>query len=504
MSAPAKVRLGLVGAGKGGAALLRIFLDSGGIEVVGVADPDPAAPGSVFALQRGIPVFSDFQSLFPLHPDILVEATGLPHVLDTLIRRAPPRVEIIGAASARLLWELVEQRRRMEQGLVQHERLRALGQMAAGIAHEFNNILATIMGQADLLQLHAEDPTMRQNVELIVKASEDGAAAVRRLQHFYRPARSEDFAPLDLNQVIREVLDLTRSRWRDDLQRRGVQLEIRREFQQLPLILGNPSELREVFVNVLFNALDALPSGGTITVKTWAAEESVFASVADTGCGMSPETQRRVFDPFFTTKEGKGTGLGMSIVYGILTRHAGQISIQSAVDQGATITFRFPINPSLFAPLDQVRVAGVAGGPSGRILVVDDETAVRCTLHDILAEGGHQVILAASGEEAVRLFQSCPVDLVLTDLGMPGMNGLEVARALKALSSNTPVALVTGWGGVAEDARGSSDVDRVLSKPFRVRDVLDAVRELLSRSRADMNRESRRGEPHGPSSDLED
>jgi signal transduction histidine kinase/CheY-like chemotaxis protein len=504
VSAPsAKVRLGLVGAGKGGAALLRIFLDSEGIEVVGVADPDPAAPGLVFALQRGLPVFPDVQSLFPLRPEILVEATGLPRVREALVRQAPPGVEVIGAASARLLWELVEQRKRMEQELIQHDRLRALGQMAAGIAHEFNNILATIMGQADLLQLHTEDPAVRQNMELVVKAAEDGAAAVRRLQHFYRPARSEEFTPLDLNQVIREVLDLTKSRWRDDPQRLGVSLEIRRELQQLPLILGNPSELREVFINLLFNSLDALPSGGTITVKTWTAEESVFASVVDTGCGMSAEVQHRIFDPFFTTKEGKGSGLGMSIVYGILTRHAGQISIQSAVGQGTTITFRFPINPSLLAPLDQVRAAEVSGGPSGRILVVDDEVAVRRTLHDILAEGGHQVLLAASGEEAIRLFQSRAVDLVVTDLGMPGMNGLEVARALKALSPHTPIALVTGWGAVAEDAGGFAHVNRVLTKPFRVREVLDAVRQLLPHSRTDLSRERRQGEPHGSSSDLE-
>jgi CheY-like chemotaxis protein/anti-sigma regulatory factor (Ser/Thr protein kinase) len=238
-------------------------------------------------------------------------------------------------------------------------------------------------------------------------------------------------------------------------------------------VAADPPSVREVLVNLILNAVDALPSGGTILIRTWATAEGVHCAVRDNGTGMSAEVRQRVLEPFFTTKGVKSTGLGLSVNYGIIQRHGGDLMIDTEDGVGTTVTFRLPVArrgrrpapapvPALGAPLS--------------VLVIDDEAHVRAVIADMLAEDGHRVSQAASGAEGLALCAAGELDLVLTDLGMRGMNGWDVARAVKESRPSTIVALITGWDeGLEPKADEPPRTDLILRKPVTQETLRDAV-----------------------------
>lgn len=367
---------------------------------------------------------------------------------------------------------LAELRRTQEQ-LVRMEKLRALGEMASGVAHDFNNVLAVILGRVQLLQRKLEDPTFQRWLAIVEQAALDGAQTVRQIQEFTRVRRDQPTQTVDVNQAIRDAVEMTRARWQDESQSRGVPIQLALDLGAVPPVDGQPSELREVLTNLILNAVDALPRGGQIRIATRERGERVEVSVADTGVGMSESVRRRIFEPFFSTKGPSGTGLGLAMVYGIVSRHGGEILVDTAEGAGSTFTIRLPVGrppPALVTRAPTVDVESV------RVLVIDDEPFVRDTLGDILRQQHHDVVVADDGVSGLARFREGTFDLVMTDLAMPGMSGWQVAQAVKAARPTVPVVLVTGWGvEVQADELQTHGVDRVMTKPFRYEDVQEVL-----------------------------
>ena len=382
-------------------------------------------------------------------------------------------------ANARLFEETrgaYDQLRRTQSQLVQSAKLNALGEMAGGVAHDFNNILAAILGRTQLLLQKIRDSEVRQQLEVIEQAALDGSHTVRRVQEFTRVRHDESFATLDVNQVLMDVVELTRSAWEAGAKRRGLAIDVHVDLASARPIAGNASELREVFTNFVLNAVDAMPNGGSLQVSTESDERDVRVRFQDEGIGMDRETREKIFDPFFTTKQTKGTGLGLSVAFGIVTRHRGSIEVESEPGHGTRFTLRFPVGAG--AADSAVRPAS-GQLPHLRVLVVDDEEAVLAVMTDLLRALGQEVTPVNNGGAGLEAFAREAFDVVFTDLGMPEVNGWDLAAGVKALRPATPVVLVTGWGfqleGGAAQAHG---VDFVVPKPFSLDDVESALRRV--------------------------
>jgi GAF domain-containing protein/ActR/RegA family two-component response regulator len=363
--------------------------------------------------------------------------------------------------------------------LVRTEKLRALGEMASGVAHDFNNLLASVLGRAQLLLRRVQEPQLRQWLQVIERSALDGAQTVKRLQEFTRVRRDQALAPLDVNQVVRDALDITQSRWKEEPTSRGIALEVRTVLGKVPAVLGDAAELREAMTNLILNALDAMPEGGNLTLSTALVDGHIEIAVADSGVGMPPEVRDKVFDPFFTTKGPQGTGLGLSMTYGIISRHGGSIAVESEPGQGTTFRLSLPRGtdvpgaPPAPIPLSSPAVRAL------RCLVVDDEPPVRAVIADILESAGHAVVQLGDGGEAIARFAAEPFDLVVTDLAMPRVSGWQVARAVKQASPQVPVFLITGFGvELTAEERRAHGVDLVLVKPLQIEEILEAVAEV--------------------------
>ncbi len=389
----------------------------------------------------------------------------------------------IALENARLYGELrgaLQEIEASQQRMVQTERLRALGEMAGGVTHDFNNTLAIILGRVQLLLAETRDPTLQQQLRVIEQAAMDGARTVRRTQEFIRRRPARPFEAVDLHQLVEEVVEVTRPRWKDEAQVKGIRYDIRVERVPQPMVAGDPSELREALANLVFNALEAMPKGRQLTFKTGTKGERVYCVVADTGIGMPEEVRRRVFEPFFTTKAEKGSGLGLSVAYGILTRHGGEIEVQSQVGHGSAFTIWLPLGREIAAAPKKARPS--LASPRARVLVIEDEPEIRKLLADLLAGQGHTVAVCPDGASGLTRFQEERFDLVITDLGMPGLSGWEVARSVSARSPETPVVLVTGWGDQIDPEEASAKgVKFLVTKPFRLEDIRAVVNQAVSR-----------------------
>jgi signal transduction histidine kinase/ActR/RegA family two-component response regulator len=421
------------------------------------------------------------------------------HVLRLLAAHAAIAIE-----NARLFAEVNRSYRELQRAqdeLIRSEKLRALGQLAAGVAHDLNNILAAVLGQAQLLQLRIPDPEIQDALATLENAATDGAHIVRRLQDFARQRARSELVPMDLGAAVQEALEIARPRWRDEPQRHGHVIAITTTLRGLPAILGHPAEVREAVTNLILNAVDAMPQGGTLALSarrvpreteratgpdpTAEAPATGIASVgaewveltiADTGTGMSEEVRQRIFEPFFTTKGARGSGLGLSVVYGIMERHGGRIALDSTQGQGTRLTLRFQAAGS--PPAAPGKESPAASTPL-RVLLVDDDAMVRETVGSLLRIMGHQTIEADGGAAGIARLAGSPVDVVMTDLGMPEVTGWEVARAAKAHDPSLPVILLTGWGDqILPESRSRDLVDRILGKPFRLEELKRAIAEL--------------------------
>ncbi len=373
----------------------------------------------------------------------------------------------------------LEKLRAAQNQIIQQERLRALGQMASGVAHDFNNALVPILGFSDLLLKSpgtlSDAAKTRQYLQNIQTAASDAASVVARLREFYRShAGEEEHTSVDLGKLVEQVASLTRPRWRDQAQANGATIDMRTDVQKVPLISGEEAALREVLTNLIFNAVDAMPRGGTLTLRTRRSGEGALVEVADTGTGMSEEVRQRCLEPFFSTKGERGTGLGLSMVFGIVQRHGGTLDIQS--EEGRGTTFRLTFLPQR----NDAEVAKAAPQiPRGlRVLVVEDEEAVRRTLAATLEHDGHRVVLAEHGVAGLRHFMAETFDLVVTDRAMPGMSGEQMAATMKQVRPKTPVILLTGFGQFLEKEK-FPEVDVLASKPVNIATLREAISSAL-------------------------
>jgi CheY-like chemotaxis protein len=378
---------------------------------------------------------------------------------------------------------------------MQQERLRALGQMASGIAHDINNAISPVALYTESLLEREPGLSLRTRgyLEVIQRAIGDVAETIARMREFYRKRESQDtLLPVKLNAVIEQVLDLTKARWNDMPQQRGNVIEMRTEFApDLPEVMGTESEIRDSLTNLIFNAVDAMPEGGALTLRTRVVHHQhssaslVAVEVSDTGAGMDEETQRRCMEPFFTTKGERGTGLGLAMVYGMAQRHGAEVNIDSALGKGTTVhlSFEVPVASNVAVLPQSLPTMALSGL---RILVIDDDPLLLTALCSIIEADGHLVVTAASGQTGITAFQDAhvgrePFAVVITDLGMPHIDGRRVASAVKAISPATPVILLTGWGQrLTMEGEVLPHVDRVLSKPPKLAHLREALAQCCT------------------------
>jgi signal transduction histidine kinase/ActR/RegA family two-component response regulator len=382
--------------------------------------------------------------------------------------------------------------RQTQQAAMQQERLRALGQMASGIAHDINNALSPVALYTEAL-LEREpnlSPRTRQYLETAQRAIDDVAHTVARMREFYRQREPQvTMTAVHLNRLVQQVVDLTRARWSDMPQERGFVIQMRVNLApDLPTIAGVESEIREALTNLIFNAVDAMPAGGVIEVRTRLLAAltvngpRVQLELEDTGIGMDEKTRSRCLEPFFTTKGERGTGLGLAMVYGMAQRQNAEIEIESAVGQGTRVrlNFRVPTTNNESSALTYPPLVASCL----RILIVDDDPIVMRSVRDTLEMDGHAVTAASGGKEAIETFRTAlerneHFAAVITDLGMPHVDGRKVASAVKASSPTTPVILLTGWGQRLLDEEDlPPNVDRVLNKPPKIHQLRSALAEL--------------------------
>ena len=407
---------------------------------------------------------------------------------------SPAQIEILEAVAPHVsaalrnarLFEQVErsyQELSNAQGhLVQAEQLRVLGEMASGVAHNFNNVLGAILGRAQLVRARTGDPSIARELGVIEQAAMDGAATVRRLQEFTRLRTDHAFVPVDVSQVGRDALALTRTWWKDRAEERGVSYGILTDLAEGVWVEGQDHELREVAVNILLNAIEAMPNGGTLYVASRVIDGRAVLEITDSGVGMSDEVQMRIFHPFYSTKGPGGTGLGLSIAYGIMQRHQVKIDVTSRRGAGTTVRISLPASsrgPDASHPTPSIEPAK----HDATILLVEDEPAVLSLLTDLLEGATYKVVIARTGREAVEKLIETSFDAVITDLGMPEMSGWELARHCRDLYPDLPVMLCTGWGvELAEGLVTETGVRAVIANPFSVVEVLSTVNRVLEDS----------------------
>jgi signal transduction histidine kinase/CheY-like chemotaxis protein len=472
------LQVGLVGAGRRGAALLQLFASAPTVRVVAVVDPNPEAAGLPLARAQGIPVLSSNREIFAYAPQILIEVTGRPEVLEELTRAKPVDVEVVGTQSARLFFEIVTLRAREAQRL---ERAETVRRMTGGVFHSLNNIFASLLGRTQLLlgSLERDRWTREQlteGLQSIAGSITRGSEILKRLRGLVREPAGKPVTRVEVNDLVREVVALADPLIRE-AQGRSAPIEVRQELEEVPQVVARPSELLEVLLNLIVNAVEAMPEGGTLSLETTRDGPQVLVRVRDTGIGIPDAVKGQLFTPFFTTKAG-GTGLGLSVSREIVLRHGGDLAVESTEGKGTCVSVGLPV-----AEVGR----GVEGAPARdlrgwRVLVVDDDPFVREVVGQLLAMEGCQVRDAAGGEEALACLRRQHYDLVLVDVVMPDMPGWQVARAARAQEPAPVVILFTGWRIEPDDpSLRESGADAFLRKPIRLPELIEAVRRVLAK-----------------------
>ena len=385
----------------------------------------------------------------------------------------------------------INKRKKMEATLLQSERLKAMGTVTAGIAHDFNNILAVISGTTQMLELNIEDnKKLMDGLRTIHKVSNDGAEIVRRMRLATKQEPDATvLMPVDIKSVLEQSIGFTRPRWMNIAKASGVDYDIDIDgIMEVPIVMGIESELREVFTNIINNALDAMEKGGRLSFRTWQNEENSVISISDTGEGMSDEVKGRVFEPFYTTKLAKGSGLGLSVSHGIMKRYSGSIEVESEEGEGTTFTLRFPITVTSAqraeshgdAKDQRIRTKDLS------VLVVDDNKDMHSFLEAYFVDSGNKAKSVDSGERAIEVLETETFDLVLCDIIMPGISGYDVVAVLNSQEKKPKIGMMTGWSDKIEAKEGNGlNIDFIIKKPFELSVLADHINDAF-----DLGRES--------------
>ncbi len=348
------------------------------------------------------------------------------------------------------------------------EKLRVLGEMASGVIHDINNMLGAILGRAQLVE------EIKRHVEQIEMIAMQAGETVKRLQEFTRQGHRTDFQPVDLNAVVADAIEVTRHRWETQAQERGIFYTIDSNLEDGVTVSAIHSELVDAAANIILNALDAMPSGGPLHLGTSRRDDLCVLTVADEGIGMTPEQAAHVFSPFYTTKGEHGTGLGLAVVYGIVKRHSGEVRVESTLGQGC----RFVISLPFAVPESSVPVTAIDSPDPGRrrVLLCDDDTTILDVIGEALRDVGHDVHTCDAGAAAIVAMEDGDFDVLITDLGMPGVNGWDVARRARQMEPPLPVIVISGWGAsITQEQMDEAGVCLVLPKPFRLEQIRQAI-----------------------------
>lgn len=378
------------------------------------------------------------------------------------------------ACSVAISGEVLSEPSTWTESQTHRHRMETLGRMTMGMTHDFNNMLSGILGHIELWKIEGS-ANAELHLATIEKAARDGAELISKVQRYIRQEVRTAFEPIDLTALVSECISFTKPYWYNEPRRQGIDISITSTLDELPLIDGSASELRDVFVNLILNAVHAMPSGGQVVFSGKSDGQFVEIVVLDTGTGMSKEVQKQIFEPLFTTKGDRGTGMGLAVAAGILREHGGSISVSSTLGVGSVFTLQLPTNISITAPTAQP-VPQLRSNTARRILVVDDEEMVLGIISKLLSIRGHQVIEASSGPEAIAKFETGLFDFVITDQGMPEMSGRELAYQIRKVDSVIPIILLTGDTEIRVDGGA---INRVMTKPFKI-DELEALMSELS------------------------
>jgi len=367
---------------------------------------------------------------------------------------------------------------------VHAEKMAALGELSFGVAHNVNNTLTGILGRAQLLMRTHDPEKISSGIEMIIKSAEDGAQIIRRIQDFARQRPSREFAPISVAELLKDVCEMSRPHW--EARENGPQIRLSLFADSTTRVMGDAVELREVLVNMIYNAVDAMPGGGEIRMSAHAVDERVVVSITDNGTGMSQEVKSRLFDPFFTTKGKAGTGMGLAVSFGIIRRHSGTVEVESEPGRGTTFKISLPVASAEAATpaANSFNVESVSSADAVRVMVVDDESTVRDVLREALEAEGCVVLVADSGEQALKIYddQKGKLDVIFTDIGMAEMSGWELAREIRKRSETIPLAIVSGWAdAISFDERQAIKADWVVSKPFDIAAIAEVAKEAGAR-----------------------
>ena len=376
----------------------------------------------------------------------------------------------------------ITERKEMEEALLQSEKLKSLGVITAGVAHEFNNILAVILGTAELLDSGFEDDQdLKNGLNDIVVAGQNGAGIVKDMLSYVKSQEEDisNYTPYDIRCLLEEAINFTRHRLESMAQAKRVGYQIDREdMREIPEILCSHAELLGVFINIINNALDAMPDGGRLSFSTSSNDDTVFISISDTGIGMSENVKKCIFDPFFTTRRPEGTGLGMSMSYGTIARHGGKIEVESEKGNGATFNLSIPIRKDAAQKVVPPEYDRRVTRSKLNILVVDDNEDVCEIMDEVLTRCGHAVTSVDNGAEAIELAVEKDFDLVLCDLLMPEVHGYDVVKALNKLDKIPKIGLMTGWAELKSIDEEGYKIDFILEKPFKHAELAKHIDEL--------------------------
>ncbi len=386
----------------------------------------------------------------------------------------------------------LSERKRIEELLVRSEKMKSMGLMTSGVAHEFNNILAIIKGFASQIKKNSgDDIKLNKRIDTIISASNDGVEIVRGMREFTdrEIMDSSDFVPTSIKALVEQSIEFTMPRWYTMAHAESIVYVMDTQGLNEGInVLGNETELREVLVNVINNALDAMPGGGKIFFRSWKGGDTVFMSIFDTGEGMSKEVQKKIFDPFFSAKHFGGTGLGLSTSYGIITKHGGRIDVESEEGMGSTFTICLPMTTEAICQEVTIKPVPKILAENLRILIVDDEKNICDILSDFFIKGGHDVKSVFSGANAIKLLRTEEFDLVLSDLIMPEVTGYDVINAVHEIENRPKIGIITGWLNT-----GYSEKDEVLKadfvsrKPFDFSELTVSINNVLGKHLPDDN-----------------
>ncbi|MCP4254224.1 MAG: PAS domain S-box protein [Candidatus Scalindua sp.] len=375
------------------------------------------------------------------------------------------------------------ERKKMEEVLLQSEKLKSIGTITAGVSHEFNNILAIISGSVQIMEMqYSDNKQLGERLQTVGQAAKDGEKIINRMLKFAKTEKiTEELEPVDIRELIEQSIEFSMPRWRNMAQPNGIDYRIDTDaVKEVAAVLCNSTEIREVFINIINNALDAMPDGGRISFSTWNTPDKVYVAVSDTGCGMPEDIMKYIFDPFFTTKLAVGTGLGMSVAYGILSRHSGKINVESEVGKGSTFTLELPATGDLVIPITSTSNEQDAKCKDLSILVVDDEVNICELLNVYLSNDGHNVKTVDNGADAINITMRERFDLVLCDMAMPQVSGYDVVKALNMLDKIPKIGIITGWDGKPVPIEDKDiNIDFILKKPFDFKVLMKHINALF-------------------------